>query len=728
MESNSDFPAMHIQKPLEEMASPTLDRWPLEVRLQCPHCSAPLEFHTGRMLCAKCKSSWPVENGIPRFFQPDYYWGEVSESDASRFVHEAEKEGWRNAVQNRFRRDPEMLISLLDWQRVSWLPLLALPSDSVALDIGSGYGAITHALSSNVGKVYSVEAVSERVEFSRIRFQQEGIGNVQLIQGSAMDLPFPDKSFDLIVVNGVLEWVGEWQRTGNPRSIQRSFLRSVHRLLKDDGKLVIGIENRFGQGLFRGGKDHSGIAYTSLMPRWLASLYLRHNRQPHHRMALNSKREYRTYTYSKRGYRKLLAESGFSASDFYWADPGYNQPYALIPLMGPFVRRHFQRKENGLQYRRRGWRRLAAKVISRAAPLLAPDFVILARKGDAASGHGHTPLANISKFLPELAGARGMASSLYTGPFLHRSAVWIFEPGTNLPHLIVKMSDGTPAGAMAILNEFSNLSLVAAKLAIQEQSVFAVPLPGRCCETERTVVATESVAGGETIAAGFGGYPHRGLSRLEAKLASCVDIAVRLADLLRRESAFEPLDQGDWRNPPGLEGHSELLSLIASARSRRRRDPSWVQHGDYTIENILFDPPTGKFTVVDWEHAMRGVTPLYDVFSLLVSTLFLATRWESTRADEPTSMQRSFREAFFGTGSWARMFRGLLLTASQRLAIPKDEVWAEFLEFLVLRTNLFTRKSKEMEREHRQFLIMAIEHRNDFVLSSLDRHLQLKAG
>jgi hypothetical protein len=29
MEANSDFPAMHIQKPLEEIASPTLDRWPV---------------------------------------------------------------------------------------------------------------------------------------------------------------------------------------------------------------------------------------------------------------------------------------------------------------------------------------------------------------------------------------------------------------------------------------------------------------------------------------------------------------------------------------------------------------------------------------------------------------------------------------------------------------------------------------------------------------------------
>jgi SAM-dependent methyltransferase len=716
-EVRSSLKVMHVQQPMEETASPTFNGSALDARLQCPRCSALLEFHAWRLLCTKCQGSWPVENGIPRFFQPDYYWGEVSADEASRFVQEAREHGWRNAVQNRFRGEPEMLISLLDWQRVSWLPLLALPLDSVALDIGSGYGAITHALAKTVGKIYSVEAVPERVEFSRIRFGQEGLGNVQLVQASAMDLPFPDESFDLIVVNGVLEWVGEWERTGNPRSIQRKFLRCIQRLLKEDGKLVIGIENRFGQGLFRGGKDHSGIAYTSLMPRWLASLYLRHNREPHHRMALNPRREYRTYTYSKRGYRKLLAESGFGASDFYWADPGYNQPYSLVPLKAAFVRRHVRRKQEGLQYRRRGWRRLAAKVIAQAAPLLAPDFLILAQKGRALGRPGNS-LADVSGFLPELAGVQGAICSLYTGPFSHRSAIWVFDSRTNLPQVILKMSDGTPAGAVALATEFSNLSLVASKLANAKGATFAVPLPGRCWELDKSVLATESVANGRTLAAGFAGYPSRGLARLARKLTPCVDIASELAKLLRAESAIQQLDEDDWRVPTGLEGDGDLPGLIAAARSRRRRSPNWVQHGDYTIENILVNPSTDKFTVVDWEQMVRGVTPLYDVFSLLISTLFLAARWETGPVGEPGSMQSSFRDAFFGTGSWAEMFRSLLLAASQRLAIPRDEVWTDLLEFLVLRTNMFTRKSSEMEKAHCLFLATALRCREKFVLPS----------
>lgn len=529
-----------------------------------------------------------------------------------------------------------------------------------------------------------------------------------------MDLPFPDKSFDLIVVNGVLEWVGEWERNGNPRSIQLDFLKRIHRMLKDHGRLVIGVENRFGQGLFRGGKDHSGIAYTSLMPRWMASLYLRYNRQPHHRMKLNAKREYRTYTYSQRGYKKLLAEGGFDAADFYWADPGYNQPYALVPFKGGLVGEHFRRKREGLQYRQRGWRRLAAKAANRAAAFLAPDFVILAQKNKAETVAPDCALGNL-EILEECRRAAS-SCSLYTGPFSHRSVIRVSDPSGTRPLLIVKISDGTPVGAMAIANEFSNLSLVSARLSNHGDASFAVPTPGRRSEVEKWVLASESVADGKALAAIFAGYPHRGLAILERRLSRCVDIATRLAKLMRGESSIQPLNEVDWQIPGGLNDDPALPSFVAAAHRRRRRDPLWVQHGDYTIENIFFDSSSDKFTLVDWEHTVRGVTPLYDVFSLLLSSLFLAARWESTHS-KPISLQKCFSESLFGSGPWAEMFRRLLLQASSQLAIPTEEVWTDLLEFLVLRTNLFMRKSSEMEKEHRHFLVTAIRRREEFVLS-----------
>jgi len=229
------------------------------LRLKCVHCGAGLEISVHQVGCAQCGASWPVESGIPRFFDPSYYWGEHARERAVELLKAAEYEGWQEAVKARVAGDQNMLLSILDWQRTPWLSLLGLGSDAVALDVGCGHGAITESLARSVGCVYALEAIPERLEFTRLRLQQEAIRNVNLVQASALDPPFPDNLFDLIVVNGVLEWVGEWGAERNPRAVQLRFLRRLHRLLKDDGIMVIGIENRFGYPAFLGAGDHSGV-------------------------------------------------------------------------------------------------------------------------------------------------------------------------------------------------------------------------------------------------------------------------------------------------------------------------------------------------------------------------------------------------------------------------------------------------------------------------------------
>ena len=210
-----------------------------------------------------------------------------------------------------------------------------------------------------MGELYSVEAIPERIEFTQERLRQENIHNVHLIQASAMALPLVENSFDLVIANGILEWLGEWDLEDDPRNVQLRFLSTIGRLLKVNGVLVIGIENRFGYGLFLGGNDHSGISYTSLVPRRMASFMLRRSSVPHHRTQLNARREYRTYTYSERGYLKLLTDAGFADVSCRWAEPGYNQPYNLIPLAMPkWVEEQFL---DGLDHPgpspRRSWRR-----------------------------------------------------------------------------------------------------------------------------------------------------------------------------------------------------------------------------------------------------------------------------------------------------------------------------------------------------------------------------------
>lgn len=219
----------------------------------CPRCGAHLKVDRDQVCCPTCVCQWEIRDGIPRFYNPGYYWGEVPQEEASSLLSEARTLGWRQAVQERFQHDPAVVYSILQWQsRASWLPLLGLNDNAIALDIGSGYGAITQALANAAQEVYSVEAIPERIEFTSIRLKQEGLSNVRLIQASATDLPLQGNVFDLVVVNGILEWVGEWDLSVPPQEVQLKFLRKIHHMLKPGGILLLGIENRIGYNNFRG--------------------------------------------------------------------------------------------------------------------------------------------------------------------------------------------------------------------------------------------------------------------------------------------------------------------------------------------------------------------------------------------------------------------------------------------------------------------------------------------
>jgi SAM-dependent methyltransferase len=178
-----------------------------------------------------------------------------------------------------------------------------------------------------------LEAVRERIEFQKWRFKNSNVNNVTIVRGNALELPFPDNYFDLVVCNGVLEWVGIMNTDRPPREVQLSFLQEVKRILSDKGCLYIGIENRFAIGFMLGAPDHSGLRYTSLVPRSVANfLVKRYGRSGGMYRDTSNKenkkewRGYRTYTYSIKGYNSLLREAGFKFKS-YWTFPSYNDPH-----------------------------------------------------------------------------------------------------------------------------------------------------------------------------------------------------------------------------------------------------------------------------------------------------------------------------------------------------------------------------------------------------------------
>lgn len=302
----------------------------------------------------------------------------------------AEKEGWQKVLYEKIHlKDARDYNIIGDERRADWKYLLPLKRSAVVLDLGCGWGAISISLSEVADTVYSMDATLERVRWLDLRRRQEGITNIIPVHGGdQLKLPFPEKYFDLICMVGVLEWVGSWDEKINPKQAQIEMLNEVFKLLKKGGILYIGIENRFGINYLLGGKDHNGLPFVSILPRFLASIISK-------RFTGNP---YTTYQYSVFGYRELLNKAGFRDIVFYAPLPQYRSPIFYLPLDNSRVINYFfrylfgmlsntsasTRKYYGLLY---DFGKIISKVMSAVnlsylAKLFAPGFSVIAKKGD----------------------------------------------------------------------------------------------------------------------------------------------------------------------------------------------------------------------------------------------------------------------------------------------------------------------------------------------------------
>ncbi len=298
-----------------------------QLNLVCPSCKTELLDENEGLACPDCHSAWPVVDGTPSFIQSNDFWGEsgVTEQATRELVRRSSGQHWREAI----RGLPPLMKhhhSICDTHRADFCDLLNLPEDSTVLDLGAGMGAISQALSTRYKRVYSVEPVEARLEFLRVRFEQEGCKNVSTVRARIDALPFHENMFDLIVLCGVLEWLPFARKQDNPREAQLHYLGLLKKLLKPGGVIYVGIENRFTYDLMIGAPDpHIDLKGVAVMPRWLADFVCKRR--------LGDR--YRPYLYSYFGYKKLMADAGFRETRVLSALPHYNNAMKIRPLSLP---------------------------------------------------------------------------------------------------------------------------------------------------------------------------------------------------------------------------------------------------------------------------------------------------------------------------------------------------------------------------------------------------------
>ena len=97
------------------------------------------------------------------------------------------------------------------------------------LEIGLGQGADGEQIIRR-GAIYSgVDLTEESVNRIKMRFSLRDLPFEEIKQGSALELPFPDNSFDIVFSHGVLHHIPEIQTAQ----------KEIARVLKKDGNLIV---------------------------------------------------------------------------------------------------------------------------------------------------------------------------------------------------------------------------------------------------------------------------------------------------------------------------------------------------------------------------------------------------------------------------------------------------------------------------------------------------------
>jgi len=298
----------------------------------CLSCKSALREEADKLVCVRCGKYWDINDSVPCFIKDAPYWGELPRDEMRAILRNAQEGYWRDALEMiPVEKREEIIIGSSDETRGWWRYLLPGLDAGKVLDIGAGLGAITFSLASAGYEVVAVDSVMERAMFIETRRRQDNIRNIQTACASALELPFPSSSFDIVIMNGVLEWLGLSDTSISPYQVQKNVLHDIFRLLKPDGILYLAIENRMSALYFLGFKDpHSGLRFITLMPRKIANFY----------SLLMKDAEYRTYIYSRFGYQKMLKEAGFKDMRFFLPLPSYRNFKAIVPAGNRKVARY----------------------------------------------------------------------------------------------------------------------------------------------------------------------------------------------------------------------------------------------------------------------------------------------------------------------------------------------------------------------------------------------------
>jgi len=174
------------------------------------------------------------------------------------------------------------------------------------LEVGAGTGALTPWLCEKFKHVDCIEGALERAKTLSLRTKH--LNNLRIFLGDIGQINLT-KQYDLITLIGVLEYAPYYKIDQDPFQVCLDFLKRLSNALKENGIMIVAIENKLGAKYFTGcSEDHNGKMFSGLMDY--------PDRSP--------------LTFSRVELENLLIKAGFQKTNFYHVFPDYKLPITIV--------------------------------------------------------------------------------------------------------------------------------------------------------------------------------------------------------------------------------------------------------------------------------------------------------------------------------------------------------------------------------------------------------------